>query len=115
MILLLYVNCTWGCDASTLMCIRGVVSWLRCRVRIDVRESLCIAPFLREPESLSSLVNCQEQLLSKHLIGRVLWQVDLVEACANIQVGLVISTAQDPGTYMYALEVVGQSRRRPYG
>jgi len=38
---------------------------------------------LAECETLTTLTDCIQKLLSQHLIGRVLREVDLIEACAT--------------------------------
>lgn len=43
---------------------------------------------LAERETLAALVDREQQLLSKHLIGRVLGEIDLVEACITMIVSL---------------------------
>ena len=50
-----------------------------CHYRLLLLRVRCLC----EPEALAALVDREQQLLTEHLVRRVLWQVDLVEACRS--------------------------------
>ena len=62
---------------------------------------------LCEAEALASFVDRQQELLSKHLIRRVLRKIDLVEACKQSEF-----MAQDMSAATYMCAPVGDDRHR---
>ena len=56
-----------------------------CHYRLLLLRVRCLC----EPEALAALVDREQQLLTEHLVRRVLREVDLVEACKEIHVSYV--------------------------